>query len=139
MIIKDIKFMNGEGYLLKNLSFSLCECEDQMKQIDYDQFYDAYRSHRDETGVEKTQFPPIIYAFYSIVFNYCKVPTPIELLDEYYLINATELLVDGETIILVICTIISSSSMGASSATHFAPIIKSGEWSFWSSSHGKLS
>lgn len=99
MIIKDIKFMNGEGYLLKNLSFSLCECEDQMKQIDYDQFYDAYRSHRDETGVEKTQFPPIIYAFYSIVFNYCKVPTPIELLDEYYLINATELLVDGEIII----------------------------------------
>lgn len=56
MTIKDIKFMNGEGYLLKEMPLSLEECESQMKKIDYDHFYDAYRSHRDEAGVEKTQF-----------------------------------------------------------------------------------
>ena len=99
MTIKDIKFMNGEGYLLKDLSLSLDACEEQMRQIDYDRFYDAYRSHRDEDGVEKTQFPSIIYAFYSIVFNFNKIPTPTDLLNEYYSLNATELIINGDLVL----------------------------------------
>ena len=99
MTIKDIKFMNGEGYLLKEMPLSLEECESQMKEIDYDHFYDAYRSHRDEAGVEKTQFPSIIYAFYSIVFNLSKIPTPPELLNEYYSLNANELVISGEQVL----------------------------------------
>ena len=99
MTIKDIKFMNGEGYLLKDLPLSLHECEKQMMEIDYDHFYDAYRSHRDEAGVEKTQFPSIIYAFYSIVFNLNKIPTPTEVLNEYYSLNANELLINGDLVV----------------------------------------
>ena len=91
--------MNGEGYLLKNLSLSLHECEKQMQQIDYDVFYNDYRSHKDESGVEKTQFPSIIYAFYSIVFNACKIPSPQELLNEYYSLNANELSISAETVL----------------------------------------
>lgn len=98
MAIKDIKFMNGEGYLLKDLSLSFEEYENQMRQIDYDRFYDKYRSCRDENGVEKTQFPSIIFAFYNIVFIQCKVPQPVDLLDEYYSLNEAELLIDGETV-----------------------------------------
>jgi len=99
MAIIDIKFMNGEGYLLKDLSLSLEEYENQMKEISYDQIYDAYRAHRDENGVEKTQFPSIIYAFYNIIFNCCKVPTPLELIDEYYLLNSDELeIIEGSVL-----------------------------------------
>ena len=98
MAIKDIKFMNGEGYLLKDLSLSFEEYEKQLRQIDYDRFYDKYRSHRDENGVEKTQFPSIIFAFYNIVFTQCKVPRPVDLLEEYYLLNETELHIDGEIV-----------------------------------------
>lgn len=98
MAIKDIKFMNGEGYLLKDHSLSLNQYEDQIKQIDYDHFYDAYRSCRDEAGVEKTQFPSIIFAFYNIVFSQGKVPSPEDLLQEYYKQYEKELLVEGETV-----------------------------------------
>ena len=95
MAIKDIKFMNGEGYLLKELSLSLTQYEEQMRQIEYDRFYDQYRSCRDDSGVEKTQFPSIIFAFYSIIFNQSKLPLPSELLDEYYMINSDELQIEG--------------------------------------------
>lgn len=98
MAIKDIKFMNGEGYLLKDLSLSLSQYEEQMRQIRYDQFYDRYRTHRDEYGVEKTQFPSIIFAFYNIVFSQNKIPHPADLLSEYYTINSGELLVDGDKV-----------------------------------------
>lgn len=98
MAIKDIKFMNGEGYLLKTFSLSLYECERQMQQIAYDSFYDAYRTHKDERGVEKTQFPSIIYAFYSIIFNVCKMPSPEELLNEYYSLNANELIINADAV-----------------------------------------
>lgn len=91
MVIKDIKFMNGEGYLLKELPLSLSECEEQMKVIEYDRFYDAYRNSRDEDGVEKTRFPSIIFAFYNIIFIQSKIPTPTEILDEYYRLNANVL------------------------------------------------
>ena len=90
--------MNGEGYLLKSISLSLHECESQIEQIAYDSFYDAYRVHKDEHGVEKTQFPSIIYAFYSIIFNFNKMPSPAELLDEYYTLNAGELTVTADTV-----------------------------------------
>lgn len=99
MAIKDIKFMNGEGYLLKDLSFSLDQYEDQMSKIDYDRFYDNYRSCRDETGVEKTQFPSIIFAFYNIIFTQSKVPSPADLLNEYYSLNTSELRIEGEQVI----------------------------------------
>lgn len=98
MAIKDIKFMNGEGYLLKDLSLSLSQYEEQMCQIEYDQFYDSYRAHRDEYGVEKTQFPSIIFAFYNIVFSQNKIPHPADLLSEYYAINSDELLIDGDKV-----------------------------------------
>ena len=98
MAIKDIKFMNGEVYLLKDHSLSFEEYENQMRQIDYDRFYDKYRSCRDENGVEKTQFPSIIFAFYNIIFTHRKVPRPVDLLDEYYNLNKAELLIDGKTI-----------------------------------------
>ncbi len=99
MAIKDVKFMNGEGYLLKDLSLSLRECEEQMRQIDYDCFYNAYRDHKDEVGVEKTQFPSIIYAFYNIIFSFNKLPTPVELLDGYYSLNSHELSLKGEQVV----------------------------------------
>jgi hypothetical protein len=99
MAIKDIKFMNGEGYLLKDLSLSLETYEAQMKQIDYDCIYDQYRGCRDEFGVEKTQFPSIIFAFYNIVFSLGKVPTPEELLDEYYRLNNADLFIDGDAVV----------------------------------------
>lgn len=99
MTIKDIKFMNGEGYLLKDLALPLHECEKQMQKIAYDSFYDTYRTHKDESGVEKTQFPSIIYAFYSIIFNVCKMPSPEELLNEYYLLNANELIINADTVL----------------------------------------
>ena len=38
MTIKDIKFLNSEAYMLKDLSLSLHECEEQMRKIDYDGF-----------------------------------------------------------------------------------------------------
>ena len=99
MAIKDIKFMNGEGYLLKDLSLSLESYESQMKLIDYDYFYNRYRCCRDEFGVEKTQFPSIIFAFYNIVFSQGKVPTPEDLLNEYYHLNNTELHIDGDVVV----------------------------------------
>ena len=52
MAIKDIKFMNGECYLLKDLSISLEQYEDQMQRIEYDRIYEPYRCHKDEKGVE---------------------------------------------------------------------------------------
>lgn len=91
MTIKDIKFLNNEAYMLKDLSLSLHECEEQMRKIDYDGFYDAYRHCKDENGVEKTQFPSIIYSFYSIVFNSNRIPEPRELLEAYYILNSKEL------------------------------------------------
>lgn len=99
MAIKDIKFMNREGYLLKELSLSLSDCETQIKQIDYESFYKAYRNCKDENGVEKTQFPSIIFAFYSVVFSKHIIPTPSELLDEYYMSNSDVLFVNGKSIV----------------------------------------
>ncbi len=99
MAIKDIKFMNGEGYLLKDLSLSLSQYEEQMGKIDYDRYYDNYRSCRDENGVEKTLFPSIIFAFYNIIFTQSKVPSPADLLNEYYTLNASELIIAGEQVI----------------------------------------
>lgn len=98
MAIKDIKFMNGEGYLLKDLPISLCEYEEQMGRIDYDCLYDTYRGCRDEAGVENTRFPPIVFAFYSIIFSAGKIPAPSELLAEYYELNAGELIVDADIV-----------------------------------------
>lgn len=90
--------MNGESYLLKDLPISLDKYEDEMSRINYDRFYDRYRCCRDENGVEKTQFPSIIFAFYNIIFTQCKVPHPSELLDEYYTLNDKELVTDGVTV-----------------------------------------
>ena len=92
MIINDIKFMNSEGYLLKENTLSLNECESQMRKIQYDLIYNNYRGHKDENGVEKTQFPSVIFAFYNIVFNHSKIPSPSELLDEYYSIYSSEII-----------------------------------------------
>lgn len=98
MAIKDIKFMNGEGYLLKDLPLSFEEYENQMRQINYDHFYDNFRFCRDERGVEKTQFPSIIFAFYNIIFTQCIVPHPTDLLNEYYELNASELSIHDDTV-----------------------------------------
>lgn len=99
MAIKDIKFMNGEGYLLKDLPHSLEDCEKEMRAINYDSFYDKYRTCRDEDGVERTQFPSIIYAFYNIIFSFNKIPTPTELLNGYYSLNSQELILQGAQVV----------------------------------------
>ena len=99
MAIKDIKLMNGEGYLFKDLSLSLSQYEEQMSKIDYDGFYDKYRTCRDESGVENTQFPSIIFSFYNTIFIQSRIPLPEELLDEYYRLNANELFVDNGQVI----------------------------------------
>lgn len=98
MAIRDIKFMNNEGYLLKDISFSLQECEEQMKAIKYDEFYDRYRSFRDDNGVENTQFPSIIFSFYNIIFNQNIVPTPQDLLKDYYDLYADQITLNGNKV-----------------------------------------
>lgn len=95
MAIKDIRFMNGEGYLLKDIMLSLTECEKQMRTIEYERYYDVLRTHRDDAGVEKTQFPSFVYAFYNYVFSQWVIPTPIKFLNEYYSLNCDELFVNA--------------------------------------------
>ena len=90
MEIKDIKFMNNEVFLLKNTGITLEQCIVQIKDIKYDVYYDPYRCEKDDM-VENTQFPPIIFAFYSFIFYKHKIPTPEELIDNYFSINGKEI------------------------------------------------
>ncbi len=98
MAIIDIKFMNNEGYLLKDIPLSLCECEKQMRLIKYDEFYDHYRSFRDDNGVENTQFPSIIFSFYNIIFCQNKMPSPQDLLKEYYELYDDQITINGSKV-----------------------------------------
>lgn len=98
MEIKDIKFMNNEVFLLKNAGITLEQCIDQIRDIKYDAYYDPYRYEKDDT-VENTQFPPIIFAFYSFVFYKQKIPTPEELVKNYFSINEKEIAVFNDGII----------------------------------------
>ena len=96
MAIKDIKFMNGECYLLKDLSISLEQYEDQMQRIEYDRIYEPYRCHKDEKGVENTKFPSIIIAFYDIIFSQGVIPSPEHLIDAYYKLYEQELHIEKD-------------------------------------------
>lgn len=98
MEIKDIRFMNNEVFLLKNTEITLEECLAQISSIKYDSYYDPYRCEKDD-AVENTQFPPIIFAFYSFVFYNQKIPTPKELIDNYFSIYAKEITVFPDNII----------------------------------------
>lgn len=98
MEIKDVKFMNNEVFLLKNTGITLEQCLSQIKNIKYDAYYDPYRCEKDDT-VENTQFPPIIFAFYSFVFYKQKIPTPEELVDNYFSINEKEITICKDSII----------------------------------------
>lgn len=99
MAIKDIKFMNGECYLLKDLSISLEQYEDQMQRIEYERIYEPYRCHKDEKGVENTKFPSIIIAFYDIIFSQGVIPSPEHLIDAYYKLYEQELHIEKESVI----------------------------------------
>lgn len=83
MDIKDIKFMNEEVFLLKNSEITLEDFMRQIQDIKYDECYDLYRTEKDSL-VENTQFPPVIYAFYSFVFFNKKIPCPEEIVDNYF-------------------------------------------------------
>ena len=98
MEIKDVKFMNNEVFLLKNTGITLEECLTQIKSIKYDAYYNPYRYEK-EDSVENAQFPPIIFAFYSFVFYNQKIPTPEELIDNYFSIYAKEITVFPDNII----------------------------------------
>lgn len=98
MVIKDVKFMNNEAYLLKDISLTLHDCAEQMKAIKYDDVYVNYRDFKNP-NVENTRFPSIIFAFYNIVFNLNKIPSPEELIKEYYTINSDDFILQGESII----------------------------------------
>ena len=98
MEIKEVKFMNNEVFLLKNAGITLEECLSQIKSIKYDAYYGPYRCEK-EDSVENSQFPPIIFAFYSFVFYNQKIPTPEELIDNYFSIYANEIMVCGDNII----------------------------------------
>ncbi len=98
MEIKDVKFMNNEVFLLKNIGITLEQCLSQIKNIKYDAYYDPYRCEKDDT-VENTQFPPIIFAFYAFVFYKQKIPTPEELVDSYFSTNEKEIAICKDSII----------------------------------------
>lgn len=99
MAIKDIKFMNGECYLLKDLTLSLGQYEDQMRRIEYDSVYEPYRSCKDEKGVENTKFPSIIIAFYDIIFSQGFIPSPEQLIEAYYKLYEQEFRLECESVI----------------------------------------
>lgn len=102
MDIKDIRLINGIAYLEKKdgtvfekyLPISLRKCEEKIETIRYTPYRDAL----DEEGVEKTQFPPIIFPFYNTIFCKGWIPYVPTLLAAYYEMYSDEILVNGETV-----------------------------------------
>lgn len=82
--IIDIKFMNNQVYLLKENTISLADFEQQISDIKYTSVYETYKKIKDESGAEKTQFPPINKVFYSELFENGKVLPPMLLVDKYF-------------------------------------------------------
>ena len=85
-MIQDIKFIDGTATMYKKLFMSTKEIESQLKGIDYKNFYSYYKG-RVADEVEKANLPFIMLAFYHYVFVEERVPTPQDLLDEYYFLN----------------------------------------------------
>lgn len=84
MEIKDIKFMGDSVYLLKSCTVTSEELKETVKTFDYNDLYSKYREYKDEGGVEKTQFPPINFVFYKLVFENDGIPSPQKVLDIYF-------------------------------------------------------
>lgn len=97
VLIEDIKFINDEVYLHKSIEMSLSECIKQISKIHYEAYYNHYR-HENDYDVENTQFPPIIYAFYSFVFYKNKIPSPEELINNYFVLYAEQIIAEGEEV-----------------------------------------
>jgi len=79
--IFDIKFFNGQTYLLKTCKISSVDIESAVKALPYS----GERLQKDEL-VEKSLLPPFILAFYKFLFEKNSIPTEDELC-EYYLNN----------------------------------------------------
>ncbi len=82
-MIVDIKFMNGEAYLLKTHTLSLSNFEQQLANIEYDSVYKNYKV-KDKAGVEKAHFPAVNIVFYRSIFESGTVLVPMQLVDEYF-------------------------------------------------------
>ena len=89
--------MNDEVYLHKSIEMSLSECIEQISDISYKKYYNDYRYEKDY-NVENTQFPPIIYAFYSYIFNRNKIPSPEEVINNYFELYAEQFIVESEEV-----------------------------------------
>ena len=84
MSILDVKFKNGQAFLLKHHGIGLQEYESQISKIEYEHIYERYRLIKDIYGVEKEMFPPVNMVFFSYLFMYQKVPDTDKLLEEYF-------------------------------------------------------
>jgi hypothetical protein len=80
----DIAFFENRVYMLRKFDLSLEECQNQIRQISYDSFYDHYRSCCDEEHVESMNLPYAVFPFYAFVFRYKAIPHPSEFIDEYF-------------------------------------------------------
>lgn len=85
-MIKDIVFNSDNAVLSKKFSMSSVEIEEQLKHIDYVKFYSPYKRCVSDS-VEKASLPFIMLAFYHYIFVEEMVPTPKDLIDEYYFLN----------------------------------------------------
>ena len=84
MNIIDIKFCNDEVYELKKVALTSEDVERQIGSINYNGIYEKYREVKDENGVEKENIPYLCPIFYHYIFTNNTVPSPNELIDEYF-------------------------------------------------------
>lgn len=104
MYKKDIQFCNNDACMIleggkviqKKIDITLAECEKQIAEIRYA----PYKGCLDTQGVENARLPKLIYVFYGMIFAGWKLPTPEELLEEYYKEYTNELNVIGEKVYL---------------------------------------
>ena len=85
-MINDITFNSKTATMTKTFSMTPKCIEEQLMDIDYINFYAPYKKCVND-AVEKAPLPFIMLAFYHFVFVEEIIPTPRELLDEYYFLN----------------------------------------------------
>lgn len=83
--IFDIKFFNGQIYLLKKSIITSSQIESSIKSIKY-----SGEKLQKDTVVENSKLPPFIAAFYKYIFENNAIPTERDLIS-YYLDNYYDL------------------------------------------------
>jgi hypothetical protein len=76
--ITDIKFSNNQCYLLKTSTISAAQIEQEVEGFPH--YQTGYPTDR---AIEKMLLPPLIYFFYTFVFEHQKTPPPQALWDCY--------------------------------------------------------